>query len=97
VNAAASRHTTSRRSRTMQIHVHYYAEVRELAGLSSEDVRLPSGSTTVDLVGRVLRLHPDLEEVREMTHVIVNGTMVTTSPVLHEGDTVALIPPVRGG
>lgn len=81
----------------MQIQVLYYAEVRELAGLSGEDIRLPSGSTTTNLVGLVLRLHPDLEEVREIIHIIVNGTMITTSPILHEGDIVALIPPTGGG
>jgi molybdopterin converting factor small subunit len=97
VNSVAASQVTPDKGRSMLIQVLYYAEVRELAGLPGESMNLPTGSTTADLVALALRLHPKLDVVHEIIHVILNGTMITTSPVLRDGDTVALIPPTGGG
>jgi molybdopterin converting factor subunit 1 len=82
---------------SMRIQIQYFARVRELAGIQREVVELPAGSSTEDLVSLAVKLHPSLDEVEEIMHVIVNGTMVNASPLLREGDTVALVPPLCGG
>ncbi len=94
---AEARSIVSDPSNYMRVEVVYFAEARELAGLPGESVSLPSGSSSMDAVSFALKMHRRLSAIAEHTRVVVNGKLVRNSFKLHEGDTVALLPPSCGG
>lgn len=81
----------------MRVEVVYFAEARELAGRQGETLRLPSGSSTSDAVSLALKAHRGLHAILNRSRVVVNGELIRSSLPLHEGDTVALLPPSCGG
>ena len=95
--SAQARSDVSDRTNYMRVEVIYFAEARELAGRPGESLSLPSGSSSMDAVSFALRTHRRLNAIAEHTRVVVNGKLVRKSFKLHEGDTVALLPPSCGG
>ena len=79
----------------IRIHVRLFASYREAAGTNRLDTTLPADSTVADLLGALTPKIPSLARTRGM--VAVNQEYVTLEASLHDGDEVALIPPVSGG
>jgi molybdopterin converting factor subunit 1 len=77
------------------VHVRLFASYREAAGTSRRDTPLPVGATVRDLIEVLAVTLPALHTTRGL--VAVNHTYVTPDAALHDGDEVALIPPVSGG
>lgn len=82
----------------MALQLLYFAGLVDLLGLREETLVVPSGVDTVALLRAHLererpRLAGRLGEVR----FAVNETFARDDEALHDGDTVALIPPVSGG
>lgn len=82
----------------------YFASARTTVNLSSEILHLPSSSSRVaDLSAILLEKHEsvaqDLRAVLAKSAFSVNEEIVydLAGTLLHEGDTVAIIPPVSGG
>jgi len=75
----------------------YFASAQGLANLKSESVRLKDGSSVTDLATVVLRLHPDLKSIESTIRYSVNFEIAEENAPLHEGDEVAVLPPVAGG
>jgi molybdopterin synthase catalytic subunit len=82
----------------MQIRILAFGILKESLG-STASIELPEGSTVAALLDR-LRAHPPagghLPELRSIA-VGVNAEYATAAQVLHNGDEVALLPPVSGG
>lgn len=81
----------------MLVKVLYFASAQGLANLKSEDVRLDEGSTVSDVEAAVLRLHPALKSIASTIRYSVNFDLSDESAMLHDGDEVAVLPPVAGG
>jgi molybdopterin converting factor subunit 1 len=81
----------------MEIDVRYFAMIREIVGRSSERRTVPDEATAGDLFDQLVTEFPRLERVKPVTMVMVNQSYVQPDHTLHEGDEVALIPPVSGG
>lgn len=77
------------------VHVRLFASYREAAGTSRMDAPLPVGARVRDLLEQLAAHMPAL--IRAPGMVAVNHTYVTAETELHDGDEVALIPPVSGG
>jgi molybdopterin synthase catalytic subunit len=77
------------------VHVRLFASYREAAGTSRLETPLPIGATVRDLIEVLAVSLPALASTRGL--VAVNHTYVTPGAALHDGDEVALIPPVSGG
>lgn len=81
------------------VQLKLFASCREIAGISSCDIKLTSESHTVlDLINQVVDLYPDLSDsVNEMS-VAVNKKYITEKDyLLSNNDIVAFIPPISGG
>jgi len=77
----------------MRVRVLYFGVLKDYFG-DGADVGLPEGATVADLVVQ----HEDRANfVWESIAVAVNREYAKGSDVLHEGDEVALLPPVSGG
>lgn len=79
----------------MKITVLCFAQTREITGVSELSVELPGRARVADLSAALYVLHPALQPVP--LRYAVNQSFAPPETVLHEGDTVALIPPVAGG
>ena len=81
----------------MKAHVKLFAILREKAGTSELTLELPEDSTVADLLKEINQRYPTLLEGASHTMVAVNTEYARESHPLHDGDEVALIPPVSGG
>lgn len=81
----------------MDVDVRYFAIIREIVGLSAERREVPEGATAGGIFTQLIREHPRLERMRPVTMLMVNKEYVTHDHQLHDGDELALIPPVSGG
>jgi molybdopterin synthase catalytic subunit len=79
----------------MQVRVLFFGVLKDLLSSSGEAVTLPEGATVAQLMEQLRdgAAHP----VWSALAVAVNREYAAASAVLHEGDEVALLPPVSGG
>jgi len=81
----------------MQVRVKFFGMLKEVAGRADDTLRLPEGSSVADLLRQCGTATPDLKEYFSVIAVALNQEYSERDATLHEGDEVALIPPVSGG
>lgn len=81
----------------MIVKVLYFASAQGLANLRSEDMRLRDGSSVKEMAAEMLRLHPALRTIEPTIRYSVNFELTEINSQLHDGDEVAVLPPVAGG
>lgn len=93
----------------MTLRVQYTAQLRTVVGHAEEVVELSEGTSLAELLAHLAARHPDAGshlvtntgQIRPSLLVALNGTAVArcaaSSTTLHEGDVVALLPPIAGG
>jgi molybdopterin synthase sulfur carrier subunit len=82
---------------TIAITVKLFAAYQDACGVSEIALELPTGSTVATVRDRLLAVHPELEQWRDVTRFGVNLQFVEPDTPLQAGDEVVLIPPVSGG
>jgi molybdopterin synthase sulfur carrier subunit len=79
----------------------YFAWLRERTGVSSEEIVLPNGVSTVSALVDLLSArgagHAAAFQNRRTIRAAVNQEFVDFSTTLRPGDEVAFFPPVTGG
>jgi len=80
-----------------RVVVLYFAQARDAAGTAREFMKLEEPATVNSLLSTASRYHPRLSKVRRGMRVAVNTELCPETLALHEGDEVALLPPVIGG
>jgi molybdopterin synthase catalytic subunit len=81
----------------MRIHVLFFGFIHDLTGLREEQVELGEGETLQGLRRLYENRFPRLAEMAGSLLFAVNQQIAGPLAVLHEGDEVALMPPVSGG
>ena len=81
----------------IQIQVRLFATLRQLAGWPKHQLPLPSGATVADALAELDRQFPQLTVTRRTIYVAVNQEYARPTQELHEGEELALFPPVSGG
>lgn len=81
----------------MNVHLLFFASLRERLRKSEAVHDLKDGSTVADLWAELCKQTPSLHDLTPSLSFAVNQEYVDRSTVLHDGDEVALIPPVSGG
>lgn len=81
----------------MQVTVKLFARLREVVGNGQLVRELEEGATLDDLLQELYAQFPDLRELATRTFIALNHQLATPSSPLHDGDEVALFPPVSGG
>ncbi len=80
----------------MKVRVRLLASLREIFKSPYLEVELPEGAKVADLVEVIREDAPHLGRGGRF-HVTINKDFVDMDAVLHEGDEVAIFPPVGGG
>jgi molybdopterin converting factor small subunit len=81
----------------MEIHVQFFAQLRDVAGASDLDLELPAGSTVGDLLAAVYERIPALRNWNESILVGAGVEFVGPDHILQPNEHIALMPPVQGG
>ncbi len=80
----------------MQIQVRFFAALRDTLGIREQTLDLPGPATVVSAWTALVALHPSLEAASSLAYA-VNRAYADLDTALHDGDELALIPPVSGG
>lgn len=75
----------------------YFAVLRERLRAEEEALELADGATVAEAVDALAERHETFRALRRQCQVAVNQAMARPEEVLHDGDELALIPPVAGG
>jgi molybdopterin synthase catalytic subunit len=81
----------------VKITVQFFSFFRQLTGQTEMPVELPAPATVADLLAALYRQHPRLQEAEKTTLIAVGVEFAKPQDSLHEGDVVALMPPLQGG
>ena len=81
----------------MRIHVHFYAQLRDVAGVSDLSLELPEDSSVADVLEELYRLKPMLGAHDKNILIGTGVDFVGRDHLLTEGEDLAIMPPVQGG
>ena len=81
----------------MRVRVLLFATYREIVGAREVSWTGDAGVTLAGFLEAFLAAHPGLAAHRGSMMVALNLEIAEPTTVLHEGDEVALLPPVSGG
>jgi sulfur-carrier protein len=81
----------------MKCSVLLFAQLREAIGRDRLTIELDVGATVADALELLMRDHDIVRDMRGGIAVAVNERYQAQDTQLHDGDTIALIPPVSGG
>jgi MoaD family protein len=81
----------------MKIHVHFYAQLRDLIGVRELDVDLSEGATVRDLLEKIYAHQPALRSHDKSILIGAGVEFVDRNYRLKQGEEIAIMPPVQGG
>jgi molybdopterin converting factor subunit 1 len=81
----------------MKVRLRLFALAKDILGVPSVEVELPTSSTIADLRQAASELSPEFAALARSSMYAVAAEYVGNEFTLKEGDEVACIPPVSGG
>jgi molybdopterin converting factor small subunit len=81
----------------MRVRVVAFARVRELLGFGERTLEVAAGATPASIWSAFATTTGELAALRDSTRFAVNGALASATSALHDGDELALLPPVGGG
>jgi len=84
-------------SKGITIRLKLFSSARDLAGFDERLVEVPPDSTSEAVFKLLIRQNPQFERWKPSIRIAVNLEYVNNQHLLHDGDEVAVIPPVSGG
>jgi MoaD family protein len=81
----------------MKVRLRMFAVLRERSGVSEMEIELADGATVAVAIEEVGRRFGGISELLPRAAAAVNLSYAKAGTQLHDGDELALIPPVSGG
>ena len=81
----------------VKIETQFFSRLRDVVGSNPLSLELPEGATVGDLLTRLYATHPGMQGWDKTLLVAVGLEFADRTQVLHEGDSVSVMPPVQGG
>lgn len=81
----------------MKVRVIYFGMLKDAVGRQNEEVELPEGATLQQLVRTCIQQNDVIANFESVLAFSVNQEYATLGMTLHEGDEIAMLPPVSGG
>lgn len=83
---------------TVRVAVRYFAAARAAAGVESENLTLPAGTTVQDLVDELASRSQELSRVLARCSYLCDGVAVRDTGIrLSNAQTLDVLPPFAGG
>ena len=79
----------------MKVKILFFAQSKEIIGKDRMELEIQGGETTSSMLKKLQSQFHDLATIQIM--VAVNNEYIENDRELHDGDEVAIIPPVSGG
>jgi molybdopterin converting factor subunit 1 len=79
----------------VKISVLFFAQSHEITGKDQMDYEIPEGEKVAFLIDKLQSQFRDIGAIK--FRAAVNSEYVKDDYILHDGDQVAIIPPVSGG
>ena len=89
--------SASSNTQVMRVNVLFFGAARDAAGQERVEIELAAPSRAADAFASVLALHPDLKRFGRSLLLAVNQEYSPPDREIHEGDELAIFPPVSGG
>jgi MoaE-MoaD fusion protein len=81
----------------MQIRLLFFASLKDIVGSRQIQFEVPAGSRVADVLTHLEATYPRIKDYRPVLLTAVNEEYVDHSAAVHDGDEVAIFPPVSGG
>lgn len=81
----------------IQVTVRFFASLREAMGQGSLIWKLKPNATLADLIHALHQAYPDAHIAQRSLYMAINQRYAPADAPLHDGDEVAIFPPVSGG
>jgi molybdopterin synthase catalytic subunit len=81
----------------MQVRVLFFGLLKDIFHRENETLELAAGATVADLLNCYRQTAPDQPSIWNSLAIAINQQYATVQQTLHDGDEVALLPPVSGG
>jgi len=81
----------------MQVHVRYFAALREKVGRDTEDLSIPAEATVDQARAALIERYPQLASTLAGCAAAVNRAYASAETSLADGDELVFIPPLGGG
>ena len=81
----------------MNVHVQFYAHLRELIGIHELELELPQDATVRELLEKVYAQKPALRAHDKSILVGAGLEFVDRNHKLNAGEEIGIMPPVQGG
>lgn len=85
------------KTRTIQIKVLFFGMLKDLTGKDRDSLTVNEDATVDSLINHYQQQTPRLTELVPSLAISVNQEYASATMTLHDGDEVALLPPVSGG
>ena len=81
----------------MKVRAQFFAQLRDVTGVSEKTVELPEGATVEDLLAELYEQTPELRQWEKNILVGSGVEFVDRQHVLQPDEEIAIMPPVQGG
>jgi len=81
----------------MNVPVQFYAQLRDLAGMSEVELEMQPGATVNELLESIYQRTPALRTHDKSILIGAGVEFVDRSYVIKSGETISIMPPVQGG
>jgi MoaD family protein len=81
----------------MNVHVQFYAQLRDLIGMRELEVELAEGAAVRDLLEKIYAQQPALRPHDKSIVIGAGVEFVDRNYMLKPGEEIAIMPPVQGG
>ncbi len=81
----------------MKVRMQFYAQLRDLVGISDLELELPDGATVRDLLEQLYVQRPVLRAYDKSILIGAGLEFVNRNYKLKKGEEISIMPPVQGG
>ena len=81
----------------MKVRAQFFAQLRDVTGVSEKTVELPEGATVADLLAELYEQTPELRQWEKSILVGSGVEFVERKHALRPDEEIAIMPPVQGG
>jgi molybdopterin synthase catalytic subunit len=81
----------------MQVRLLFFATLKDIVGAREMKLDVPAGTTVADVLTHLEANYPRVKPYRPIVLTAINEEYVDQKTPVHDGDEVAIFPPVSGG